>query len=181
MLTADRLRSLLIYDPERGTFTRRDRPDSTFANKDQAKAWRRHWLGAPAGSLTDRGYVTIRVDGASYRAHRLAWLYMTGSWPLHEIDHRDGDRSNNSFENLRDIPGAGNRQNTKRQANNTSGFTGVVWAKNVERWHAKIKINRRTISLGYFETRDAAYRAYLAGKAKHHQYQPVPRELEFRA
>lgn len=171
----------LSYDPSTGEFFWKERPTFHFASAAAMQKWNRKHAGKKAGRVSDRGYVLVVLRYCTYRAHRLAWLYMTGEWPQYEIDHRDGNRANNRWSNLRDIPGAGNRQNTKRQANNTSGYTGVVFHKNSGRWHAVIKINRRTISLGYYEKPIHAYEAYLAAKAKYHRFQPRPREVEIRA
>lgn len=123
-LTAAWLRERYKYDPETGVFINLARP------------------GKPIGALTDRGYVSIAIAGRGYRAHRLAWLYMTGEWPTHQIDHIDGNRANNSFSNLRDVPGYANKQNTKKQSNNTSGYTGVYLHKPSGLWCARIKHRR---------------------------------------
>ena len=82
-LTAERLREVLHYNPETGVFTR----------LKTEKNWR---SGDIAGGFR-AGYIQIRVDGAKYSAHRLAWLYAYGVNPIDEIDHIDGNKSNNSI------------------------------------------------------------------------------------
>jgi len=124
--------------------------------------------GALAGSLTNHGYFTIRIDGTAYQAHRLAWLYMTGEWPEHEIDHIDGNRLNNSWRNLRDVPRRINAQNM-RSAKKTSksGLLGVVPYGG--RWIARITANRKEKHLGIFDTTEAAQAAYLSAKRELHE------------
>jgi hypothetical protein len=67
------------------------------------------------------------LTGVLYREHRLAWLYMTGEWPTHEIDHINGDRVDNRFCNLREATASENRWNSRKRVNNTSGYKGVSW------------------------------------------------------
>ena len=86
-LTLERLKTLLHYDPETGLWTWR-------VNKGRVKA------GSIAGCST-RGYWVLRVDQHNYLSHILAWFYMTGEWPEHEVDHRDLDKGNNHWDNLR--------------------------------------------------------------------------------
>lgn len=85
--TAERVRELFRYDPETGIFTRL--VDSPM---HRAKA------GETSASINSQGYAQIRVDGKRYKAHRLAWLHMTGEWPTQQIDHIDGNRANNRWE-----------------------------------------------------------------------------------
>ena len=89
MLTRDRLLTELHYDLDTGLFTRR------VARCNRVK------VGDVAGGVSSKGEVQIRVFGRLYMAHQLAWLYVTGVWPEHEIDHRNLDRTNNAWENLR--------------------------------------------------------------------------------
>src|SRR5665213_3102737 len=105
VLTQARLKKLLHYDPLTGMFTWR----ITHGRHDRWKA------GARAGNLhkSDRRWL-IRIEGIRYKAHRLAWLYMTGRWPRDQIDHKDTDSSNNVFTNLREATNAQNQQNRRR-------------------------------------------------------------------
>ncbi|MFP5340357.1 MAG: HNH endonuclease signature motif containing protein, partial [Gammaproteobacteria bacterium] len=101
-LSQDRLKQLLNYDPETGRFSwkvsaRTKRPDRPFG----------------AGCLSPAGYVVLRVDQKLYPAHRLAWLYMNGSWPSKDLDHIDGRRVNNAIANLREAEQVENQQNRR--------------------------------------------------------------------
>lgn len=111
-LTQQRLKELLSYDPDTGAFT------WLVTTSNRAPA------GTRAGSSSHE-YVTIRVDKRRYPAHRLAWLYMTGGWPEAQIDHRDQDRSNNRWANLRGATLTENNRNTGTRRNNSTGYKGV--------------------------------------------------------
>jgi len=118
--------------------------------------------GSIVGTRASNGYLSVMVNGESYLLHRLAWLITTGDWPTGQIDHVDGNRTNNAFRNLRDATGSQNQYNRKRQINNTSGFKGVSYHKKTGRYRATININKKQISLGYFKTADKAHQAYIA-------------------
>ena len=124
-LTAERLRQLLSYDPETGVFRWLPRPDL------RASALRLRRLGQcgrdgklPTGS-SSTGYWQIMIDNRNYTAHRLAWLHMTGAWPEAEIDHCNGDRTDNRWSNLRPAVRGENCRNKRKQYNTTSCFKGV--------------------------------------------------------
>lgn len=153
MLTQARLKELLLYDPITGLFTRKKK-SGRF----------------PAGSIIggkDNGYVVILVDGKVYGAHRLAWLYMTGVMPIRMIDHKNTVRSDNSWTNLREATNAQNLGNRPANRNNTSGYKGVTWNKQVRKWKAQITLNGKNTVLGGFEKPEDAHKAYLVA-AKHH-------------
>lgn len=145
--TAELVRELLIYNPETGVFT-----------------WRvnRGWLkaGTVAGSPHRAGYTILGIALRMYRAHRIAWLYMTGKWPADAIDHINGIRDDNRWANLREATWQENLRSTKRRIDNTSGFKGV--RKEGTKWVASIYPNRKRIKLGTFDTPEEAHAAYCA-------------------
>lgn len=154
-LTLARLKEVLSYDSSTGEFTRLDnihRPDLA---------------GNPAGSVGSDGYCSISVDGRRYKAHRLAWFYVHGRWPSALMDHRNLRRADNRIDNLREATSAQNISNSGPRNNNVCGFKGVVLAKHVGRWKARITVNRRAIHLGYFDTPEAAHAAYVAAAQVH--------------
>jgi hypothetical protein len=154
--TAERLRHLVNYDPETGQFTW------------NAKR-RRCTPGAKAGCRMKNGYDIIRLDDNLYLAHRLAWLYMTGEWPAHQIDHVNGDRADNRFCNLREATNQENAHNRhKLRKNNRSGFAGV--RRENKRWLAEIKVNYKPIRLGLFDTLEEAHEAYKEARKKYHPF-----------
>lgn len=148
LLTAARLRELLHYNPETGAFVNRVRRGRIAA-------------GTPAGSPHCCGYIQIQVDGYNYLAHRLAWLWMTGKWPADGIDHRDLNRSNNRWDNLRPGNRSQNNTNCRAHRDSKSGIKGVRQHR-TGRWEARVCANRVTIYLGLFDTPEEASAAYFA-------------------
>jgi hypothetical protein len=162
-LTEQRLRDLIDYNPDTGLFTRRVSLSPTS------------YVGQVVGHKTKRGELRFCVDGKPYKAHRLAWLYMTGRWPSNEIDHVDGNPLNNKFANLREATGAQNKQNFRRaRADNSHGFLGVYKHANSrpnrDVWCARITVGGKCRTLGLFDTPEAAHAAYIEAKRQHHPF-----------
>ncbi|MBA1157754.1 HNH endonuclease signature motif containing protein [Microvirga mediterraneensis] len=153
MLTAERLRYLFRYDPETGQFWRRH-PHAGYNINREAGYVRK---GAP--------YREIRVDQKLYLAHRLAWLYMTGEWPVETVDHIDGIPANNAWANLRAATFKENSRNRGRLPNNTTGYPGV--SRQRRRFRARIVVDGKPIELGSFDTKEAARDAYNAAAKEH--------------
>jgi hypothetical protein len=156
-LTAAQLRALVDYSPETGVFRR-------IAGR---------YAGQIAGGNTRFGYRALHVNGYSYKAHRLAYLYVFGRWPSGEIDHINGDRCDNRLANLRDVTRAGNAQNLRAAiSSKRSGLPlGVFYSshKNGGRpFISRIWADGKRTHLGGFETATAAHEAYLAAKRKMH-------------
>ena len=160
MLSVSRLRELLHYDPLSGVFTWRVRPN---------KRARVH-PGDVAGVVNRRGYRYIGVEGARYLAHRLAWLYSYGVWPVNEIDHVDRHPTNNSLSNLRDVTHAENQQNKQAAyvGNRSSGLLGVCLDRRNGKWKAHIQAFGIRKHIGFFDTKVAAQSAYLSAKQTLH-------------
>ena len=105
------------------------------------------------------------MDGVSQYAHRLAWLYVHGVWPPHEVDHINGDRSDNRIANLRLATRQQNSENRHgAQSNSKTGLVGVSWHKRAGKWQAHIRVKGRTRYLGLFESTQDACMAYLQAK-----------------
>ena len=157
-LTKEVVEQLLAYDPETGEFRWK-------VSRGTASAGRR------AGCNNGRGYTHIRLLRKNRYAHRLAFLLMTGRLPLEQIDHKDGDRANNRWENLRVVTATENQQNRKQaQRNNASGFLGVTACTNSKKnpWAARIIVGYKKLHLGVFLTPEEAHAAYLAAKRELH-------------
>ncbi len=150
MLTQSRLKYLLDYDQTSGVFTRAVKTSNRVA------------VGDIAGCVKKDGYRYIRLDSAAYLAHRLAWLYVYGSFPIGMIDHRNMVRSDNRISNLREASDSENVMNRPVQANNVSGCTGVYQDKRDLKWQAEIKSKGVKYCLGRFFTREEAVSAYSA-------------------
>lgn len=143
-LTQNRLKELLVYDPDTGGFVWR-------RTKGRAKA------GQPAGATDTYGYRVIRVDGVLYKAHRLAWLYVHGKWPDGLLDHINRAPGDNRLLNLREVTQSENSHNSNRRAK--SGVPGVRWRSDRHRWVAQIRIGYRQHVLGSFTSKDEAIAA----------------------
>jgi hypothetical protein len=151
-LTQQRLRQLFRYNANTGRFTWK-------VSRSTAKR------GDVAGRVytwrNGKRYRHIQIDGLSYAAHRLAFFWMTGCWPLAEIDHKDGDGANNRWENLRLASSAENKANSRIRKNSTTGFKGAQFHRRTGRYDAAIKVNGRNIYLGRFHTPEDAHLAYI--------------------
>ena len=154
-LTFDRMKDAVSYDPGTGAFAW-IKPTSNRVHRGRN--------AVPNG----RGRVTIRIDGRTYPAPRVAWLYMTGEWPRGVVDHVNGDTTDNRWANLRDVPQATNTQNIRKpHRDNKVGMQGVV-LRSSGKYAANIYINGRQTCLGRFETPDEAHAAYVAAKREAH-------------
>lgn len=156
-LKAERVRKLLDYDPLTGIFRWRDMPQG-----------RRSLIGEVAGFPGNNGHWRIQIDGRTYQAHRVAWLYMTGVMPVEEVDHENLKRSDNRWENLRLATHAQNMSNTSARATNTSGFKGVSLFKQSGKWKAQIQSEGKGYHLGLFDTPEAAHAAYVEAANRLH-------------
>lgn len=151
-MDATRLKQLATYDPETGHFVWKE-------SRGRRKR------GAIAGSHCNKGYLVIGVDYKVYKAHRLAWLYMTGEWPTDQIDHRNTRKDDNRWDNLRQ---ASNQQNCcNRDRYNKTGFRNVSIAAS-GRFIASVARDGKTHHLGVFDTPEEAYAAASAARIKHH-------------
>jgi hypothetical protein len=151
-LTQERLKELLEYSPETGLF---------------------FWLVDRGGKKTGdiagcrkRTYIVINIDDCSYRAHHLAWLYITGEWPEPFVDHRDLNKHNNVWTNLRLATKSQNQANIGVIKSNVSGFKGVSRYRAGEAygkpWQASIGKDGKSRHLGHFATKEEAHAAYVA-------------------
>lgn len=152
--TPSRLRELISYNPLTGVMIWRHREDAP-------KKWNARFVGTMAlSSVAKSGYLRGCVDGVFYVAHRVAWAIVFGEWANGEIDHIDGDRSNNRIENLRVVTHAENNKNRCIQSNNSSGHMGVYWSKQKSRWQVRVSTpNVRSKHYGYFSALEAAINA----------------------
>lgn len=137
MLTQERLKELLHYDPTTGIFT-------WITSRGAAKA------GSKAGHAGALGYISIRIDGVLYQAHRLAWIWVKGVFPENGIDHRDLDGFNNRFDNLREATQTQNNANHPIRKDNRSGAKGVSFHSGEGKWRARVHKDGREVHLGWF-------------------------------
>ena len=157
MITQERLKELLNYNPDTGVFTWiKDRGHTVKA-------------GDLAGCVitfphNNKSYAHIRVDRVLYRSHRLAWVYVYGCVDdKYQMDHINNDSLDNRIVNLRPVTAQDNCMNKGKYKNNTSGVTGV-YSQSSGSWWAEISYKNTTYYLGTFKTIEEA--AYARQKKK---------------
>lgn len=143
-----------------GTLKWKERAETWFPSASYANRWNNRYAGKPAGCLAPDGYVLVRIFGNRYQSHRLIWLMETGDWPIGEIDHINGIRSDNRMANLRDVSRSQNHRNQKLSVKNTSGFMGVSLCKNSGKWRAYTRSHGRARHIGYYSTAAEAHAAF---------------------
>lgn len=157
MLDAAIVRNLFSYDEQTGHLIRKTAP--TYKNK----------VGEVAGYVCKtNGYRVIKVSCLRYTAHRLVWLHVHGVWPTHEIDHINGDKTDNRLSNLRDVTHQVNVQNLRASTSSSStGMLGV--GPHGDRWRARILHEGKTRYLGRYKTKELAQEAYVKAKREIHE------------
>lgn len=147
MITQSELKSILHYSLETGVFTWKT-PRSNNSIKINYKV----------GTLQN-GYLHIHLNYKRYLAHRLAWLYVYGTWPNGMLDHINGNKEDNRIINLRE---SCNRKNQQNQYKHREGhLVGTTFHKKAKKWRARIRVNKQLISLGLYNTQLEAHKAYL--------------------
>ena len=162
-ITAEEVRKLLDYNPDTGALTWRARTPDMFREgkgrytpERNCKIWNARYAGKNAGCMDGHGHVVVKIDYCRYQAHRVAFVIMTGEWPPEEVDHKNLDRANNAWENIRAASKAQNMQNVSVRSDNASGVKGVSFCKKSEKYEAYIHSGGKKKSLGYFVNLDAA-------------------------
>ena len=138
----------LVFD---GALVWRERPLAHFKNARAQVVWNARYAGLRAGWISRDGYVGVKVCGRTFKAHRVIWAIHHGYWPDDQIDHINGDRTDNQLANLRSVSNEENQRNKGRRSDNTSGATGVYWDGRRSKWCAQIKTNGRNRTLGRFD------------------------------
>lgn len=166
MLTAGRLKELFAYNAETGIFKRRVRTSNAVG------------AGDIAGSLSD-GYLRICIDGQSYKAHRLAWYYVHGTWPSGQLDHINGNRSDNRIANLREATQSEQNANAGRRSDNTTGYRGVSFHKASGKYTARVMRGGKLVYASYHDAPEDAATAYRAASLAHHgKFAVAHRQIE---
>lgn len=155
-MTPEDVRRIFCYDPETGLLFWRERKQGrTF--------------GA-VGRKDKDGYLIFKMNWRKDRfcVHRVAWAYVHGKWPADQIDHINGDKSDNRLCNLREASTTENMRNVGKQSHNTSGLKSVSWHKLRKKWRATIKVDQKKIHLGMSECPAAAHFIYQIAADKYH-------------
>ena len=146
MLKQARLKEVVSYEPTTGIFKRLTAARGTKG------------IGSIPGSKNKDGYIQMRIDRKRYFAHRLAWLYIHGEFPV-QTDHKDHNRSNNKIDNLRNVTHRENGKNVSMNSKNKSGTTGVYYNTRERKWMAEIMVHQKKILLGGHKEKDNAISA----------------------
>lgn len=142
------------YDPETGLFWWKSKKIGRCMTK-------------PAGTYRKDGYHQIFIHGLAYLGHRLAWYYVNGEWPEwpSTVDHRDLNRTNNRWDNLRLATPSENSMNCPRKG---SKLKGAFFDERSKRWYSKIQVNHKVVWLGCYDSERQAHEAYAAASEKYH-------------
>lgn len=154
--TQEIIKKYLDYNPDTGIFTWKEARGNRGVKPNRI------------AGCKDQGYVDIRLLQQNYRAHRLAWVYMTGNPAPEYVDHINRNRSDNRWENLRAATACESARNVRMSPRNTVGLKGVTKKKNRNKYVAQIKYKRKRIYLGTFNTPEEAHAAYCVAAKKYH-------------
>ena len=157
------------YDPATGVLTWRARPREHFRTEGGYKSWTARFRGKAAGSVVDGRRIIALVDH-NWHSQRVIWKLVTGEDPAALIDHRNGDGTDDRWENLRAATKQQNQHNGPMKSRNTTGFKGVSLTNHGERlpFRATVVINRKQIYLGTFATAEEAHAAYCEAAQRLH-------------
>jgi len=162
--TPQQLRERIAYDPDTGSLT--------WLPYRNPSAWQIGWNARCAwrpamAHISKRGYLNGSWKPYTLTAHRVAWAIHYGRWPEGQLDHINGDKTDNRIANLREVSNRINALNCKRSQNNTSGVTGVFWSKSCQKWVAQISVHGRGQHLGLFTKMADAVAARKAAERAH--------------
>lgn len=150
------LKDFMDYNPDTGIFTwKKYRCQTAIA-------------GQQVNCKDQKGYVIFGWKRHYYRAHHVAWWWVTGKMPQGEIDHVNNVRHDNRFINLREASSTQNNHNRLRPITNTRGVKGVNWHKHQGKWVARITVNGARISLGYYHSLEMAEQAMRDAREFYH-------------
>ena len=156
--TQQNLKLLCHYDPITGVF-KRIRKITWVGNIINSESI--------PNKVTCFGYYQLNIFGRPYAVHRLIFLYVTGRFPERDVDHINGDRTDNRWVNLREVTRRENMMNVGIRSNNTTGVTGVSKRKDTGKYIAYVDIEGQRIRLGNFDTLDAATEARAKASEQH--------------
>lgn len=167
------LRRLLRYEPETGKlFWLERQPDTVAADRESTRAriarnWNNRFQGKEAlATLQKRGHLGGALFCSPVSAHRVAWAIHYGEWPAGQVDHINGDQTDNRIANLRCVSDAENKRNLSLRAKNKTGHHGVWWDERRGKYQAYIAEDKRRVSLGRFDRLEDAVAARQAAEAR---------------
>lgn len=162
------LRQLFHYDPETGKLFWKERPREYFVSDKGYACWNGKNAGKEAfTTVGSSGYHEGRIFGMLERSHRVIIAIHEGRWPAEEVDHINGDRTDNRILNLRVATRSENASNVRRRSDNTSGHMGITYWPTRDKWNARITVRGKTHSLGYYSNKSDAIAARKEAEVRH--------------
>lgn len=149
------------YDTESGVLTWQIRPLHHFKNAHGMNTFNSKYAGSKIISIANSGYFVVRINNRAYLCHRIIWKLVTGIDPVAYIDHRDTNKKNNAWGNLREATKQENAFNQPASPRNKTGYKGVSFCQRDGTFYACIRANGKSLSLGRFETAEMAHAAYV--------------------
>ncbi len=159
IISQSQLKSLIAYNKNTGVFIWLPRDRSHFRTDSTFNSWRSRFAWSVAGSISQKGYRTINIEGYHYKAHRLAWMYIYGEWPEQQIDHVNHIRDDNRISNLRAATNRENSINRSISSSSSSGFYGINFEKDSQKWRVRINHGGKRVHIGRFSSKDEAIKA----------------------
>lgn len=167
-LEPEALREFLHCDPSTGSLFWRERDKRHFDNERLWKSFNTKWAGKRAfNNKLKTGYIIGSMFGVTYQSHRIIWAMSHGRWPIHEIDHINGNPSDNRLCNLREATRSQNNMN-RRSYRGKSKFKGVHWNAREKRWVSQITKDGVVRYLGFYLSEDDAAQAYAKASNLYH-------------
>lgn len=165
------LQELFEYDPDTGNCIWKVRDEKWFLDcgdlsKREQKRWNKRYARTKMGYISKYGYIHCYILKKNIAVHRLIWKYMTGETP-NKIDHINGNMSDNSFKNLRNVTHSGNMRNRRIGKNNKSGFIGVHYHKATKKWASALSVDGKILHLGVFDTVEKAAEERMKASIKY--------------
>lgn len=154
--TREYLNSVLSYCAETGMLRWKNRPVNHFKTEGTYKSWNKRFAGKVAGAPHSQGYRQINLDGKVYLAHRFIWVMLHGPLVDYDIDHINGNRSDNRLVNLRIVSRAENLRNRKSANLGSNEVCGVSYAEKHGKYRAYVGIAGKQVHLGWFDDMDSA-------------------------
>jgi hypothetical protein len=163
------------YDTMTGALIWKWRPRDMFKSDLAWTGINKRYTGKRAGHThtctVGKKYVQVWFCGRLHYAHRIVWVMHNGPIPDGmQIDHVDGDGTNNRIENLRLVTPTENKRNMRKPKTNTSGYVGVTYDKRAKRYVAMVGHKDGTTYLGQAGTAEGAFalrQAYNAANGFH--------------
>lgn len=165
----EHLKECFEYDQFTGALVWKERPPKHFDSIETMNKWNGRFPGKHAGRIHPEGYRRIMVDSQIFRAHRIIWKLVTGNDPAMGIDHRNENKSDNRWENLREASETQNKCNKGAQRDNSTGLKGVYFHKGRRKFTAEICMHGKKERLGYFDLAHDAHQAYTLAANRLHQ------------